>query len=194
MTGEVTFFRLDFANQIIPGAQSGGATTTLVNGGETLHQGIEASLRTNWNEVFHAPLLIYSDVRYLRLETAKFTQNSLFQGNRLPYAPKDTFSTLLGIRQARGFGFQVDVSYIGPQFGDNENRDTASADGTVGPLASYVIWNVAADYTIRRERFEVAPYFSVKNLADALYIASRAPQGIQPGMFRQVNGGLRFTF
>jgi len=69
-----------------------------------------------------------------------------------------------------------------------------SADGTVGVLPSYQVFNLMIDYTVRRERYEVRPYFTVKNLMDELYIASRAPQGIQPGMFRQANAGVKFTF
>jgi hypothetical protein len=53
---------------------------------------------------------------------------------------------------------------------------------------------VGADYTIQRERFQYRPYFTVKNLTDRIYIASRAPQGIQPGLFRQANIGIRLSF
>lgn len=52
----------------------------------------------------------------------------------------------------------------------------------------------AVDYTIERERFQYRPYFSVKNLSDRIYIAARAPQGIQPGLFRQANVGIRVSF
>jgi Fe(3+) dicitrate transport protein len=193
--GEFTWFRLDFENQIIPGAQSGGAVTTLVNAGETLNEGVEASLRVNWSDL--ADLHgwdFYTDVRHMHLATARFTRNALFEGNRLPYAPKDTFSFLVGLRQRRGFGVQLDMSHIGEQFGDNNETVQGSADGTVGLLPSYQVFNLMIDYTVRRERFEVRPYFTVKNLTDELYIASRAPQGIQPGMFRQVNAGLKFSF
>ena len=44
------------------------------------------------------------------------------------------------------------------------------------------------------ERFEIKPYFAVKNFTHQLYIASRAPQGIQPGLFRQTIAGIRFSF
>jgi len=194
LEGELTFFRLDFENQIITAAESGGATTTLTNGGATLHQGLESSLRVNWNEFTGGSWLLYTDFRHMYLATAKFTRNELYQGNRLPYAPRQTFAVLIGARQRRGFGFQIDTSYVADQFGDNRQTVAPSADGTVGLLPAYMIWNFEADYTVRRERYEVSPYFTVKNLTNEIYIASRAPQGIQPGLFRQVNFGLRFTF
>ena len=192
--GEFTFFGLDFENQIIPAAESGGATTTLINGGETLHRGFESTFRVNWNELFDSPFAIYTDVRHMYLATAKFTKNTLYQGNRLPYAPENTFSLLFGVRRRQGFGFQMDASYIGDQFGDNNETVTPSADGTIGLLPSYTIWNLSFDYKVQRERYQFTPYILVKNLTDQVYISSRAPQGIQPGMFRQVNMGISFTF
>ena len=83
---------------------------------------------------------------------------------------------------------------VGDQFGDNNRTVAPSNDGAIGLLPAYTVWNVTADYSIRRERFEITPYFSMKNLTDELYIASRAPQGIQPGLFRQANAGVRFSF
>lgn len=192
--GEFTYFRMDFQNQIIPAAQSGGATTTLVNGGETLHEGIETSLRVNYGLLLGWSSALYTDLRFMHLADAKFTRNTLFGGNRLPYAPENTFSFLLGFRQRQGFGAQLDATYVGSQFSDNNQTVTPSVDGTVGLVPSYILWNLNVDYTVQRERFQFRPYFSVKNLADRVYIASRAPQGIQPGLFRQANVGIRFSF
>ena len=192
--GEVTWFRLDFQNQIIPAAQSGGATTTLVNAGETLNQGLESSLRVNWHEFTGGRLLITTDVRHMFLGAARFTRNALFLNNRLPYAPRHTFSVLVDVRQRQGFGVQLDGSYIGGQFGDNNMTVVPSADSTIGMLPSYMVWNLSVDYTFRRERYTVRPYVGVKNLANRAYIASRAPEGIQPGLFRQVNAGVRVSF
>jgi len=192
--GELTFFRMDFQNQIIPAAQSGGATTTLVNGGETLHQGIETSLRIDYAALAGWRGSLFTDARVMHLTDAKFTQNTLFGGNRLPYAPENTLSLLLGYRHPRGIGLQLDTTYVGSQFSDNNQTFAPTADGTIGQVPSYMLWNLNADYTVQREGFQVRPYFSIKNLSDRVYIASRAPQGIQPGMFRQINAGLRFSF
>lgn len=192
---EFTYFRMDFSNQIITAAESGGATTALANGGETLHEGFESSLRLNWNELIDAGgWTLFTDLRHMYLATAEFTRNDLFQGNRLPYAPKNTFSFLVGARQRAGLGFQLDMSYMADQFGDNRETLAPSADGTVGVLPSYQVFNLMIDYTVQRERFQVTPYFTIKNLSNELYVASRAPQGIQPGMFRQANAGVKFSF
>ena len=193
--GELTYFRMDFGNQIITAAESGGATTSLLNGGETLHEGLESSLRVSWEELADlGGWTLFTDVRHTALTRAKFTQNNLFADNRLPYAPKQSFAFLLGSRHRNGFGFQLDMSHIGGQFADNNETFSPSVDGTVGRIDGYNLFNLMLDYSIQRESIEFRPYFTAKNLFDELYIASRAPQGIQPGLFRQVNAGVKISF
>lgn len=193
--GELAYFRMDFSNQIITAAESGGATTTLINGGETLNAGFESSWRLTFSDWFDTrDWIVYADFRQMRLVNAEFTRNEIFGGNRLPYAPKNTYTALFGARQRQGLGFQFDWTHIGDQFADNNQTVASSADGTVGLMPSYHIVNLLVDYRLRQERFEWAPYFALKNAFDELYIASRAPQGIQPGMFRQANFGLKFSF
>ena len=65
---------------------------------------------------------------------------------------------------------------------------------SVGLLPAYWVWNLSGGHEFRGERFTVNPFVTVKNLADAVYISSRAPLGIQPGMFRQATAGVRFRF
>ena len=101
---------------------------------------------------------------------------------------------IIGVKQYGGLSFQLDLSAIGSQFGNNGQTIAPSADGTVGQLPSYQVANLNVAYEIRRERWVFEPYFTIKNALDEIYISSRAPQGIQPGLFRQVNGGLRISF
>ena len=195
VSGEFTFFRMDFSNQIISSAESGGATTTVTNGGATLHQGFESSVKVHWNRLADiAGWSLYTDVRHMYLPAAEFTKNELYGGNRLPYAPKQTFGVIFGAKQYGGLSFQLDLNAVAEQFGDNRETLAPSVDGTVGQLPSYQVANLAIGYEIRRERWMFEPYFTIKNVFDETYISSRAPQGIQPGLFRQVNGGLRIGF
>ena len=195
VSGEFTFFRMDFSNQIITAAESGGATTTVTNGGSTIHQGFESSVRVHWDRVADIPgWSVYTDVRHMYLPTAEFTDNELYGGNRLPYAPEQTVGMIIGARQYGGLSFHLDLSAIASQYGDNNQTVEATPDGTVGILPSYQLANFAIGYEIHSERWMFEPYFTIKNAFDELYISSRAPQGIQPGMFRQINGGLRIRF
>jgi len=192
LRAEATFFSTDFENQIIPAAQSGGATTTLINAGETLHRGAEFELAADWDRLlgFHTGLL--TEVRYTWLAEASFS-SGIYRGNRLPYAPEHLLAVRIGWRH-RGYSVHLDGSRVGDQFGDNLETVAGSADGTVGLLPAYQVWNLTASREIVRERFTLHPYVAVKNLADARYISSRAPLGIQPGMFRQVTGGIKLRF
>ncbi len=195
VSGEFTFFRLDFSNQIITAAESGGATTTITNGGATVHQGFESSAKIHWNRVANlSKWSVYTDFRHMYLPVAEFRDNELYDGNRLPYAPRQTFGVLFGVKQFGGFSFQLDLNAVAGQFGDNRETLEPSNDGTVGLLPAYQVANLAVGYEIRREAWMFEPYFTIKNAFDELYISSRAPQGIQPGLFRQVNGGLRISF
>ena len=195
VSGEFTFFRMDFSNQIITAAESGGATTTVTNGGATLHQGFESSVKVHWNRLADIPeWSLYTDLRHMYLPTAEFTDNALYGGNRLPYAPKQTFAVIVGAKQYGGLSFQLDLNAVAVQFGDNWETLGPSMDGTVGQLPAYQIANLAVGYEVRRERWMFEPYFTIKNAFDEIYISSRAPQGIQPGLFRQVNLGLRISY
>ena len=192
---ELAYFRLDFSNQIIAAAESGGATTTLVNAGSSMHEGLEANVRINWNELANiSGWSIFSELRFMYLATAEFRDNALYSGNRLPYAPENCFGLVFGVRQYDGLGFQLDTSEVGDRFGDNNMTMATSGDGTVGLLSAYGVINFSVDYTVRQERYTFRPYFTVKNLLDAKYIASRAPQGIYPGHARAAIAGIKFSF
>jgi Fe(3+) dicitrate transport protein len=187
MRGEATYFRTNFQNQIIPAAQSGGAATTLINGGETLHEGAEFALASGAWRGFH------SEARYTLLAAARF-QNGIYRGNRLPYAPRHSLSLIYGWRHKTGWRVHADGTRVGSQFADNAQTRTPSPDGTTGLIPAYWVWNLSAGRQFERERVTIEPFVTVKNLFDAIYISSRAPQGIQPGMFRQLQAGLKCRF
>lgn len=190
---EATFYMLDFENQIIPASQSGGATSTLINAGETLHRGLELQAGFNFGKLFDIRHGITTDFRFTKLATARFVKG-IYDGNRLPYAPENLFSFITGYRHPRGFGTQYDVTFVGSQFADNRETVAPSANGEIGLIPSYTLHNLAFDYERRLERFSIAPFVTIKNLTNRTYISSRAPEGIQPGLFRQANFGLRVQF
>lgn len=190
---EATFYTLQFENQIIPASQSGGATSTLINAGETLHQGFELQAGFDFGKLLETGQSLTADFRYSSLTIARF-ENGIFDGNRLPYAPKDLFSFIAGYRHPRGFGGQYDVTYVGRQFADNDETVAPNANGEIGLITAYTLHNVSFDYERSFEKFSIAPFVTVKNLTNRVYISSRAPQGIQPGLFRQANIGIRVRF
>lgn len=193
VSANATFFRLDFANQIIPAAQSGGATTTLVNGGETLHQGAEFAGSVDWAALGSPLRGLVTDLRYTWLPVARFG-SGIYDANRLPYAPRHALTAIVAVRDLRGVNVQVDWSVIADQFGDNLETVAGSTDGTVGLVPAYGLVNLAVDYHWRVGTRRLVPFVSVKNAGNRLYIASRAPEGVQPGPFRQAIVGMRLGF
>jgi Fe(3+) dicitrate transport protein len=191
--GEATWFATDFQNQIVPAAVSGGATTTLVNGGRTMHRGAEFQLSADWDRLLGRATGLSTALHHTWLPTARFT-SGVNSGFRLPYAPEDLFGVRAGWRRRSGFAIHFDGTRVGSQFADNRQTRPASADGTVGLIPAYWVWNASVGHEFQRERVAVSPFFTVKNLGGERYISSRAPLGIQPGMFRQAAGGIRLRF
>lgn len=190
---EATAFVLDFSNQITPGAASGGAVTTLVNGGRTLHRGFEFAAGADMAAAGSRASGPFINVRYAWLPVARFV-GGRYGGNRLPYAPAHTGHVCFGWRMRDGWSVSADASLTGAQYADNDQTTVATADGTIGTIPRFVVWNVAVERRLTRGRAGVTPFLAVKNAGNLVYVASRAPEGIQPGPFRQANGGVRITF
>ncbi len=129
-------------------------------------------------------------MNYTWLPMAAFV-GGLFDGNRLPYAPEHTLYAQLRFVHRMGLSAQVSVSYVASQFADQQNTVAQSVDGLVGRLPGYVTVDARVGYAVRSTGVTV--YVSGRNLTDQIYIANRAPQGIQPAGFRQVFAGLEWT-
>jgi Fe(3+) dicitrate transport protein len=198
---EVTLFRMDFSNQIIPVAESAGGTGSgLVNGGKTLHQGIEGSYVFNIGQLWHSKTIYVwkSNATYTR---ATFSQdrfvkegtNSInINGNRTPYAPIYNVTSSLSAMTTIGLGVQATATFTGMQYTDMLNTVLPSADGRIGQMPAYQLYDATLFYTIPKTKvtFNVA----VKNITNERYISSRRPQGIRVGNPRFVSAGIDVKF
>lgn len=194
---EMTGFLLDFSNQIIPVSESsGGSRTGLVNGGETLHRGIEGSLRFDFNKILKGEYQLslittvtysnafYSNDRFITVDNE--TVN--IKNNKLPYAPEFTLSGRLFLNLSSGFGLQLAANYVTSQFTDELNTTEPSADGQSGVMPAYLVTDVTGSYNIPQLNSSI--FLSVKNLFDEIYIASKRPQGIKVGIPRMITAGV----
>jgi Fe(3+) dicitrate transport protein len=192
---EVTGFYMDFQNQVVPANESGGASTTDTNAGETTHIGVEAAASVELVQAFSrsrrhesAPKL-WLDASWTWLQTENVTPNGIFYGQELPYAPNHMGS--FGLRgqlprQRVDLGFFA--GFTGEQFSDQANTLPASADGTRGVLPSY--WLLDATARWRMPGGNTTAVFSVNNILDTAYISSRAPQGVFAGARRHFFAGV----
>jgi Fe(3+) dicitrate transport protein len=199
---EATVFRMDYENQIVPASLAGGVGSTLTNGGSTLHQGAEFTGRMDTGTLFQSRHNFYLRVAYTFLPTAEFTgtrfssiggfTNVLITGNRLPYAPENLLNANIGYSHPIGINALLEGVYVGKQFGDDLNfRISPRADGQLGPLPGYAVWNAAFNYRV--EQLRSTFFVTAKNLFDRTYIVDRA-RGILPSSPRLLQAGLKFNF
>ncbi len=200
LNAELALFILDFLNQTIPVSQSsGGSGTGLVNGGRTLHKGIEASFGIDITYILNLPFnltfethstfsnAIYSADRFVEINNSRI---NIFN-NSLPYAPNLKWSAIINLSTDWGFALEIATIYTGKQFTDQLNTEAPSADGQIGIINGYNLVNLTTRYDIIDRK--IAIFASVKNLFDERYIASRRPQGIKAGMPRIFTAGIDFN-
>jgi Fe(3+) dicitrate transport protein len=214
---ELTGFRMDFENQIIPASVAGGTGAALTNSGRTLHQGVELGLRLrgarllNFGEPYvessmtWLPTARFVDERYAYIGTASSDAGKVYTaqnaagtrqqisvtGNRLPYAPEASYTVALGIQRDKGLDLRLERFAVSEQFGDAANSLVTVADGQQGTIDGHAIWSVSASQRIASTGTRV--FLSVRNLTDELYIADRT-RGMLPGAPRSVQVGLRQEF
>jgi Fe(3+) dicitrate transport protein len=214
---ELTAFRMEFENQIIPASVAGGTGAALTNSGRTLHRGAEIGLRLDGGKLLNVPGP-YAESSLTWLPTARFEgeryafvptagadagkvytdqngagtrQQVSVTGNRLPYAPRTTGMIAIGFHRPGGVDLRLERFGTGAQFTDPTNSRVTVADGQQGPIDGYAIWGLSASQPISRTGTRV--FLSVRNLTDELYVADRT-RGLLPGAPRSVHVGLRQEF
>lgn len=191
---EATAFRMDYENQVVQASVAGGAGATLTNGGETLHEGLEASLRADTWRIGSSPHGLFLRAAYTWLPVAEFRGERFslsgvpVSGNRLPYAPEHTFTAGIGYEHTAGLTLIVEAVSVGSQFADDLNTRAPSADGQRGLIASYTIWNATVEYDV--PALKSAFFVTARNLEDETYIVDRT-RGILPGNPRLIRAGFR---
>jgi Fe(3+) dicitrate transport protein len=190
---QATLFRNDFSRQIAVGSIAGGSTPLAE--GETLYQGLELSGRAKAD----SGLYVQGAFTYLPTaeQTTPFKQvaggatvSGSAAGKRLPYAPKEQLTAALGYAKG-ALDVQLEGVYVGEQFSDFANTETAVANGQFGKIADYTVWNAALNY--RLDKKGPTLFATVKNLADKTYIVDRT-RGIQVGSPRLLQAGLKYNF
>ncbi len=197
---EATAFFLDFSNQIVTPSLSAGSVAqgTFANQGATRHRGMETGVTFDAGKFFGRSYSVSATAGYTFVD-ARFSDSRRLlnasgdtagiEGNRLPYAPRHRASGALTLEHPSGVVLRADGTYVSEQFADNFETLAGSANGRVGLIPAYRVFDVSARSPvpgIRRLTFTA----SVKNLSGATYIASRRPEGIKPGLPRLVSVGV----
>lgn len=193
---EVAGFVLDFSNQAIPPTASSGqqqAGAALVNAGSTFHAGVESAVTFDAALMADAGFRLPLSLSYTYVH-AEFGDDwaEEIAGNRLPYAPEHMLSARLGFIHPLGISAQVTGTYRSEQFADRLETREPSPNGRVGQIDSVFLLDARLAYTY--QPLGLGLYVGGKNLLDNSYIASRRPEGIQPGNPREIYVGLRGEF
>lgn len=188
---EATAFLIDYDNQVLSPTESG--TDDLTTGGRTESHGVELSGAFDLARALGADFEVPLTVAYTWAD-ARFGQGWArgIAGNRLPYVPEHTLSARLDFVHPIGLEAQVALQYLSAQFADPWNTIEPTLDGLAGPIEARATLDARIGYTY--EPWGVSVYFDARNLLDTRYVASRAPAGINPGMTRQLFGGVRIRY
>jgi Fe(3+) dicitrate transport protein len=196
-----TFFRMDYQNQVVPASLAGGVGALLTNGGETLHQGLEASGRHEFRNLFDSRNTLYVSGAYTWLPVARYEgrrfsnvggfATTIITGNRLPYAPGTLLNATTGWMHSSGLHAFVEAVHTGRQYGDDLNTVNSTADGQRGAVPGFVVFNTTFNAPV--EAWKTTFFFTVKNIGDRLAIVDRS-RGILPNMPRQIQAGIQYSF
>ena len=166
-----------------------------VNQGQTRHKGFEGILRLDLGRLLGNKSTFTADIGFTRVNAVfssdRFINGKNVTGFRLPYAPQNLLSLRLGYIHTGGLRLVLNGSYVSDQFADNINTLEGSANGRIGLIPSYQVWNLSTHYQLKNSPMRLT--FTVKNLFNRKYIASRRPEGIKPGLFRQMMIGFDYT-
>jgi Fe(3+) dicitrate transport protein len=196
---EAALFQMDFDNQIVPASVAGGTGAALTSAGETLHRGLELLAHYQWNnDAAQSSLRPFTQVSYTWVQEARYdglrksAANSAqsVSGNRLPYAPEHNLSWVLGLRVAQDLRAQVEWLYVDDMYADDANTQAASANGQVGLLEAYHLYNLSLNYAFSPA---LTVFVAGKNLGDDTFLVDRS-RGMIPGMGRSWQTGVELKF
>jgi Fe(3+) dicitrate transport protein len=195
---EFTGFYMDFSNQIIPVSESSGGTGAgLINGGETIHKGLELSYNVKLSDWLKtkSKIVFSNNITYVKayFSEDRFVKegavNVNINGNKTPYAPEYYLNYALNYETKFNLGFLFSANYTGSQFADVLNTVNPSFDGRIGRLKNYSVYDLNLYY--KSSKLKTTFNFTVKNIFDERYIVSRRPQGIRVGLPRYFMGSIQ---
>ncbi|MFW5967246.1 MAG: TonB-dependent receptor family protein, partial [Persicimonas sp.] len=192
---ELAGFYLDFDNQVIAPNEAGGAVSEgIVNGGESIHMGAEASATVDPARAADADfrLPLSANYTYVHAEFGDEGWGAAIRGQTLPYAPEHQLAARAAFEHPLGFDVQLDANYLSEQYTDKVETVDPSVDGLQGEIDARFVLDAQASYLL--EPIDTTAFVTVKNVFDEEYIASRSPRGIQPGAPRLLYAGLRYQY
>jgi iron complex outermembrane receptor protein len=147
---------------------------------ETIHQGIELSLRADpWKY-----LSCYSNYTYQIVEFAAGTDD----GNEVPLVPKHKLSGGIEVRPVEGLRVNLDASYTSRMYMGSDNANSGEQ------LDDYVVVDLGLAYAIPCARTTIEIFGGIDNLFDKTYADYAYSYGYYPAPGRTYKAGVKVSF
>jgi Fe(3+) dicitrate transport protein len=162
LKAEVTAFNIRFDNQIQQIA--GVVPATFQNIGKTKHNGIETAIDYTFGKSsILAGTNLFANYTYVKAEQ----ESGLTAGNDVPFYSRNTAT--VGAGYVTGpWGFNLSSTYQSRQFSDNANTVAESANGGVGEIPGFNLWNAQISWKVPKAKgFDILA--GVNNLTDKRY-------------------------
>jgi Fe(3+) dicitrate transport protein len=162
LVAEATVFNMRFDNQI---QQVAGVTpATFRNIGETKHDGIETAVDYTFDKAGAlSGLSVFANYTYVRA----LQESGPTAGKDVPFYSRNT-DTIGARYQAGPWGFNLSSTHQSRQFSDNANTVAESANGGVGVIPGFRVWNAQVSWKMPGAKgFDVLA--GINNLTDKRY-------------------------
>lgn len=191
---EAIYFLNDYDNlvgTVTASTGGGGQVGDQFDGGEVSVQGLELSGSVIGTA---GDLDLPLQLQYTWTTEAKFQSGfeSDFEpwgdvepGDELPYIPEHQLRLSAGLR-SDGWGVDLSAAYIG-------RMRSNAGQGAIEPaesIDSHVVWDLIGRWNWSDN---ISTYLKVDNLFDEVYVASRRPAGLRPGLERTAYIGVTLT-
>lgn len=186
ISANVTGYIIDYKNKFVQVMTANNQFKVWQNVGTSSHKGVELEL--DLYPVEH--ISVYGSGAY---QLAKQTSGTT-KDKYLVYAPKLIYTAGLryGNRLGAGqFAANAWLTYVGKQYTDLANSETATANGQNGPIYAYHPANLSLQYNLKKWGLN----FTLNNVFDERYFTKREGafwEGIVPMPGRNFMAGLSF--
>lgn len=183
----VTVFDLLYRNRLgtlLLSNADGSSYIYRTNIGDSRSTGVEALLETQLlrSESFLVSgfsSTAYNDARYINGRVSTGSENRTVTGNQVESAPRWTSRNGLTARY-RTANLTLQYSYVAQTFSDALNTLVPSANGAVGPVPAYSLWDLAGTWRVKSG---LTVRGSLNNLLNAPYFTKRPTFYPGPGVW-----------
>lgn len=183
----VTVFDLLYRNRLgtlLLANPDGTSYIFRTNIGDSRSTGVEALLET---QLLRTEKLLlsgftstaYNHARYINGRVSAGTENRTVAGNQVESAPRWTSRNGLTARYGTA-SLTLQYSYVSETFSDALNTAVPSANGAVGPVPAYSLWDLNGSWRIRRG---LSVRGSINNLLNTQYFTKRPTFYPGPGIW-----------